>query len=431
MNIVLAVHHFPPHYTGGAEWETFNTAQALQARGHHVRVLCVEKIDSGPQGSVKAVDDTFRGVPVRRLFFNVMHAPDRQRLEFDNTWIGDYVRTWWQEDPPDVMHLLGGYLLSGRLLRVANEVGARSVVSLMDFWFLCRRMSLWRTDGTLSTLPIDPVRCARCVGEERRLWRWLGQTASPLAEAWWRTQTGPITVLRQRQAFLRETLNQTQAIICRSQFVRGTFVQAGIAPERLRFIRQGRDFPHLATADLSKPPSERLRITYLGQIAELKGVHTILEAARRLPHAPLQVKVFGNASAFPTYTARLQKIIGADPRLQLAGTYSTPAELTAILRESDVVVVSSLWYENSPNVILEALAHRTPVVACRLGGMAELVEDRVNGLHFTPGDPADLARAWQRLLDEPGLLARLQAGTRPPKSLAEEMDELTAVYTGA
>lgn len=430
MNIVLAVHHFPPHYTGGAEWETFNTAQSLQARGHRVRVVCVEKIDSGPVGRVSAVDDDYQGVPVRRLFYNVMRAPDRQRLEFDNTWIGDHLRAWWQTDRPDVVHLLGGYLLSGRLVRVANEVGARSVVSLMDFWFLCRRASLWRSDGTLSALPIDPARCVRCVGEERRVWRWLGRAAPPLAEAWWRAQTGSIALLRERQAFLRETLNQAHAIVCRSQFVRGLFIQAGIAPERLHFIRQGRDFPHLASADLTKPPSPRLRVAYLGQIAELKGVHTVLEAARRLPRAPLQVKVYGNANAFPAYTARLRRLIGGDDRLQLAGAYRTPAELTAILRETDVVAVASLWYENSPNVILEALAHRTPVVACNLGGMAELVEDGVNGLRFAPGDPADLARALERLLTEPGLLARLQAGTRPPKSLAQEMDELTALYQG-
>jgi len=94
----------------------------------------------------------------------------------------------------------------------------------------------------------------------------------------------------------------------------------------------------------------------------------------------------------------------------------------------DVVVVPSLWYENSPNVILEAFAHRTPVIVSDLGGMAELVEEGVNGLCFPPGEAASLATALRRLIEEPGLLARLRAGIKPVKTVAEEMTELQAIY---
>jgi glycosyltransferase involved in cell wall biosynthesis len=60
--------------------------------------------------------------------------------------------------------------------------------------------------------------------------------------------------------------------------------------------------------------------------------------------------------------------------------------------------------------------------------MAELVRDGENGLKFKPGDADDLARQLRRLLDEPGLLARLQAGIEPVKSLSQEMDELEGIY---
>jgi glycosyltransferase involved in cell wall biosynthesis len=65
-------------------------------------------------------------------------------------------------------------------------------------------------------------------------------------------------------------------------------------------------------------------------------------------------------------------------------------DYTSVFTLVSQVVVPSIWYENSPNVILEAFAHRTPVVASDLGGMAELVEDGVNGLRFTPGDASSL-----------------------------------------
>jgi glycosyltransferase involved in cell wall biosynthesis len=92
------------------------------------------------------------------------------------------------------------------------------------------------------------------------------------------------------------------------------------------------------------------------------------------------------------------------------------------------LVVPSLWYENSPNVILEAFAHGTPVIASNHGGLSELVQDGRNGLLFPPGDAASLGRQLQQLLDEPDLLPRLRLGIPPVRSMAEELDALEELY---
>ena len=91
------------------------------------------------------------------------------------------------------------------------------------------------------------------------------------------------------------------------------------------------------------------------------------------------------------------------------------------LRESDVLVVPSRWYENSPNVILEAFAAGLPVVVADHGGMAEMVREGIDGLRFNPGDVSSLAGALRRLCDDPGLLERLRAGVRPPTTIDAEM----------
>jgi glycosyltransferase involved in cell wall biosynthesis len=178
---------------------------------------------------------------------------------------------------------------------------------------------------------------------------------------------------------------------------------------------------------MEKKPTSDLRVGYLGQIAELKGVHVLIEAVRRMPDARLRVWVYGDLQRFPTYTARLKRLIASDARIELAGAYQGPEALTRVLAGLDVIVVPSLWYENSPNVILEAFAHGTPVVVSDLGGMAELVRDGDNGLRFKPGDAGSLAQRLQRLLDEPGLLPKLRADNLI-KSVAQEMDELEAIY---
>jgi glycosyltransferase involved in cell wall biosynthesis len=61
--------------------------------------------------------------------------------------------------------------------------------------------------------------------------------------------------------------------------------------------------------------------------------------------------------------------------------------------------------------------------------MAEMVQDGINGLHFTPGDPASLAARLRQLVQDPGLVARLREGIKPVKSVAEEMAELLAIYS--
>ncbi len=165
----------------------------------------------------------------------------------------------------------------------------------------------------------------------------------------------------------------------------------------------------------------------MGQIAPHKGVHVLFESLRYLPDADVQVHAYGDTAPFPRYTRRLRRMAARDPRLHLAGVYER-AEVSRVLRELDVVVVPSLWYENSPNVILEAFAHRTPVIASDLGGMAELVEEGGNGLRFPPGEAASLAVALRRLIEEPRLLARLRAGIGPVKTVAEEMAELLTIY---
>src|SRR4029077_16721602 len=99
-----------------------------------------------------------------------------------------------------------------------------------------------------------------------------------------------------------------------------------------------------------------------------------------------------------------------------------------LMRELDWVVVPSTWWENSPLVIQEAFHHRRPVVCSDIGGMAEKVEDDVNGLHFTAGDPRSLAAALRRATGTPRLWDRLRQGIPPVHSMTDHVGSLCAMY---
>ena len=427
MKIILGVHHFPPTYTAGAEQEAYRIAQTLRRRGHDIRVICVERIDRPSPERLLWEDGEYEGIPVRRLFFNLADAPDMFRYAYDNQWIAQHLDRFLAEEKPDLFHLISGYLLSASTIAVAQNHHLPVVVSLMDFWFLCPRITMLRSNGDLSTFPIEAAVCARCLGEEQRRYRWLDQRLPGLMEHYWRRQTEKIQRVEERQAFLRQMLNRAEAIICRSHFFARVFSEAGIEAEKLTFSRQGFDMPEIEASLLTKTPSSELRVGYFGQIAPHKGVDVLFAAAAQLPSHPLTVHVYGNTQAFPDYTHRLEAMTQKDNRLHLAGLYQAQ-EVGRVLQNIDVLVVPSLWYENSPNVILEAFAHRTPVIVSDLGGMAELVTEGRDGLRFAAGNAAALAQQLCRLIEEPGLLGQLQAGIQPIKTVAQEIDELEAIY---
>lgn len=429
MNVLIGVHHFPPTFIGGAEQRALRTARALSGRGHRVRVICVDNIHGDPHEGITFADDVYQGIAVRRLSFNAGTVPDPARFEYDNPWVGDEVARLLREDRPDVFHLISGYLISGRALLEAQAARVPSVISLTDFWFLCKRIQMLRSDGSLSTPPINPRVCARCVAEESRRFKLPARIVPALADWYWRRETQRTAVMAERGRFLRDALNTASAIISPSEFLRGMFIEAGVDAKRLLFLRQGRDFGPMQDI----PPRTLgpvLRLGVLGQIIHLKGVHVAIEALRLIKAANVRLDIYGTPHSEPQYASRLARMCANDARVTLHPPYRAD-QASDVIQQMDAVIVPSIWYENSPNVILEAFAHRAPVIASALGGMSELVHHNVNGFTFAAGDAADLARQIQRLLDDASLLTRLSAAIGPVKTVAAEMDELEAIYRDA
>jgi len=432
MKVVIAVHHFPPRYTGGAEWRAYRTAAALQGRDHDVRVVCVEDILAGPENGVSWEDETYQGIPVRRLSFNRNAAPDPARWEYDNPWIGDHLRGFLQEQQPDVFHLIGGYLLGADAIRAAREAGLPVVVTLTDYWFICPRINLLRSNGQICNNDASQ-NCVRCQAEEKRRYRWAARVLPKLMDVLWASLLAdrvsiPVSLaaMECRRRVLTEVLGQVDLAICPSHFLRGVYLRAGAPADRLIHSRQGLALP----ADvIPKSPSDALRIGYTGQLAEHKGVHLLIEAFKclNLRTRSATLTIYGDPTHFPKYARRLQKLANGHPGIRFAGTYLHD-NLGRVMSELDVLVVPSVWYENSPNTILEAFAYQTPVVASDLGGMSELVEHGESGLLFAPNDVMALRRELQRLVDEPDLVRRLSSSVPRVRTLEEEVDELERLY---
>jgi glycosyltransferase involved in cell wall biosynthesis len=89
--------------------------------------------------------------------------------------------------------------------------------------------------------------------------------------------------------------------------------------------------------------------------------------------------------------------------VELCGLYAE-ADIQQIYQDADIAIVPSVWYENYPLVLHEALACHVPVLTSNVGGMAEKVKDGINGFTFRVGDASHLAERIKELLNNPSLL---------------------------
>jgi GT2 family glycosyltransferase len=226
---------------------------------------------------------------------------------------------------------------------------------------------------------------------------------------------------------MREVCADITHFIAPSNSMRDRFVQFGVAPRRITLSRYGIDSGMFAPVE--HRPAPPLRVGFVGSLMISKGPHVLLEAFQQMPPGAVTVDLFGPHTPYhgdDSYRHRLEPLL-APQGVQAHGPIGRD-RLAAALSSMDLLVVPSIWPETSPLIIHQAFAAGVPVVASRIGGIREIVEDERNGLLFRPGDAGDLATTLRRLVREPALLNTLRAGIRPARSIEEDARSARQLY---
>jgi glycosyltransferase involved in cell wall biosynthesis len=154
----------------------------------------------------------------------------------------------------------------------------------------------------------------------------------------------------------------------------------------------------------------------------------LLEALRSVPADRFELEVWGSLDTCPDYSARLTTLARGLP-VRFAGLFDN-RDAAAVYDRFDLLVVPSLWPENSPSVIHEAFMAAVPVVASRTGGIPELVIDGVNGVLYEPSSSASLARALRSLVDNPERIREMAGRVPPVKTIEEDARDWEQRYSG-
>jgi len=192
--------------------------------------------------------------------------------------------------------------------------------------------------------------------------------------------------------------NRVTRYIALCEFARSKVLEAGLRPERVVVKPNFARDRHVGV-DLGGPRSGAL---YLGRLSVEKGVNVLIDAWRTLD---VPIDIIGTGPL----EARMRSTVG--PAVTMKG-FLADDDVTDAMRRSSFVLMPSIVYEGFPMVVAEAFSAGTPILASRIGALAELVEDGVTGLHFHPGDPADLAAKVRWAHDHPAEMAEMGANAR-------------------
>ena len=455
--VLFVVHGFPPDTWAGTEVYTLELARQLARRGHRVSVLARAPLAPGDEPwRIRAED--FDGLRVLRVPTDIDYK--RVRASYASERAERLFRDLLERERPDVVHFQHLLHLSAALPAVARAAGVPSVLTCNDYWGLCARVQLIRPDGRRCE-ENQGLGCFWCLKNKaparvEAARRWLGAAAPVAAVARAGLERlgvdldrpipnpGPpgsklarrmvdFEGVRTRQDFVLSGYAAADLLVAPSRFLREKYLASGaFDPECFVYSDYGmRPVSGAgssgAVREGSRGPRTRgpLRVGFVGSLVWYKGVDVLLEAFLRLEPGLAELAVHG---AFDpegdAHHAELARLAG--PAVTFHGRFEN-RRLGEIHAGLDVLVVPSVWFENSPITIHEAFQYGTPLVTSDIGGMAELVESG-GGLAFRAGDPGDLARVLGELAREPDRLDELRRGAPPVKSIEDDARDFEYRY---
>ncbi len=417
-NLLLLAHGFPPNQIAGTERYTQRVAVGMARRGWQVSVVAATRSPGHAHGEVLR-EEAEHGLVVR-VVNNLPWRPLGD--EEHNPIVCARVRALVRELQPELVHINHLLFLSPRL-----RFPCPTLLTLHDAWGWCARGGSLLHMGQRPCPGPSPARCAPCYadfskgsGREHKLANAagrLGQVVDPgrLQALWKRVPAR----LRARARGSTPSLTSEEDVKRRQMAVKAVFqrMDLRVAPSRfLASLAENQDMgavqhlPHGVPLP-SLPEWPREGLLFLGTLAPHKGPDLVLQACEQLGLRS-SLRLVGPA-VDPNFQATLPADLMEPPL--------PPDQVPERLRRSRLLILGSRWPENAPLVILEARAQGTPIVAPRIGGIPELLEEGVDGLLYKAGDTQDCARAIQQALEQ-DFLPRL------PSSQEAHLDLLECHY---
>ncbi len=388
---------------GGSETYIFNLGKELEEQGHEVQYFGMEhpgRIVGNHAESYTSSMDFHKG-KLSKLFypFKIIYSVEAGKK------IGKVLYDFW----PDIVHLNNfNFQITPSVIYEIRRWGKKNnrylpiVYTAHDYQWVCPNHMMY--------IPDRNEICFRCEGGR------FGECTKNkcIHNSRVRSLLGTI------EAGLYKKLNtyeKTDLIICPSEFMRKKLATDRALKDKLKVLYNFLEEGGTQTGD--EPCEKEDYVLYFGRFAKEKGIETLLEVCRQLPEISF---IFAGGG-------ELEKELKDVKNVKNVG-FQKGEELKKLIGRAKFSVFPSEWYENCPYSVMESQLYGTPVVASRIGGVPELVEDGITGELFTPGDVDDLKSKIENLWNDKEKQKACSANCRKKKfvSAREYVITLTELY---
>lgn len=426
MKILKVIHGYPHRYSAGSEVYSQMLCHELAVQGHEVVVFTRQENAYKPEYSIEWEVDPIRP-SIKICLINMAHAKDGyQHANVDvafNEVLCEY--------QPDLVHV--GHLnhLSTSLIEQAHKKELPIIFTLHDFWLMCPRGQFLQGINS-KTEDLYPVcesqendKCAR-----HCYWRYFGSQDDVEDMRYWTEWVG------KRMKHTKHMSALVDLFIAPSRYLMNRFINDfSIPSSKITYLDYG--FYRDRLLGRKRAAEKDFVFGYIGTHKQAKGIFHLIQAFSQ-NYKTARLKIWGTPLQPFTHSLKVYiKSLGpeVEKRIDWMGGYKNEAILVDVFNHVDAIVVPSIWGENSPLVIHEALEAKVPVITADYGGMKEYIQHEVNGLLFKHRDPIDLAKQMKRLMSEPLLATKvtqqgyLQSEDGRIPCIKEHVLEIIALYT--
>ncbi len=173
-----------------------------------------------------------------------------------------------------------------------------------------------------------------------------------------------------------------------------------------------------------------IKFVFTSHMHKLKGVDVLLEACKILQSKNVnnyEVHLYGRKSKNEEERQEFLDRVNKLNFVYYKGVFENN-EINNILMDKDYLILPSIWPENAPLVIDEAYLNNVPCIVSNIGGMAERVDNGVNGLHFKVGDAQDLASKMEYVAKNRNIREKFVKNIPRVKTIEDNADELMNIY---
>jgi glycosyltransferase involved in cell wall biosynthesis len=389
MRVLKVIHGFPPDYMAGSEVYSYHLVKELI--NQNVETFVFTRVENEFDNNYKIYNEQYENINIQRV-----NKPKKDYLYEDKFYdknIDKIFENYLLEIKPDIVHI--GHLshLSTNIIKIIKKYNIPIVYTIHDFWLYCVKGQMINQNNEICKKPSieNCLVCSNYLVQYRQV--------------------------EETFKHMREVISLIDIFISPSHTLRDFFIKQGVDKDKIKYLKYGFNTQKIEFNKKIFTKTSKIKFGFMGRVIPTKGIKVLVEAFKELPEETLSI--YGNIG--------VQKRFLETKNIIFKGQYNNN-NINEVLKNIDVLIVPSIWYENAPLVIQEAFLAGIIVITSDIGGMAELVKDKVNGFTFKAGSSEELKKLIKKISNNPTILNNLVSSKDMVVDIKDDAKEIVKIY---